>query len=83
MHFVVPEIRYLGRSEDFSPKRHGVRGWTSKVFQGRPAMVRMMCVNCLNENRLRDRVWAGLRADAMRLEKPKNPDNDFYSVLCQ
>lgn len=81
VHFVVPEIRYLGRNEEFQP-RFAKKGWAPKVFQGRSAMVRMMCVHCLNENRLRDRIWAGLKADALRLEKPKNPDNDFYAVLC-
>lgn len=83
VHFVVPEVRYLGRSEDFSPMRHGKKGWTPKVFQGRPAMVRMMCVNCINENRLRDKVWGQLKTEALKLEKPKNPDTDFYSLLCQ
>jgi hypothetical protein len=81
-HFVVPEIKYLGRAEDFSPLRQGRKGWTPKVFQGRPGMVRMLCVNCLNENRVRDKVWNELRQDALKLEKTKSPDNDFYAVLC-
>lgn len=84
MHLVVPEVKYLSRAEDFSSQRHGKKGWALRPhgFQGRQAMQRMICVNCLNENRLRDRVWAGLKADAMKMEKPKNPDSDFYAVLC-
>ena len=83
VHFVKPEIRYLGRAEDFSPQRHGKRGWIYKVFQGRPAMYRNLCVDCINANQQRDKVWAELKRDALRLEKPKNPDSDFYSLLCQ
>lgn len=82
VHLVVPEVKYLSRAEDFSKQKHGSKGWAPKMFQGRSAITRMICVNCINANRLRDRVWAGLKADALKMEKPKNPDGDFYAVLC-
>ena len=80
VHFVVPEIRYLSRGETFKPVNR-LKGWTPKTFQGRPAMVRMICVHCLNQNDIRDRVWGQLRSDALKLEKPKNPDGDYYALL--
>ena len=80
VHFVVPEIRYLSRGEEFQPK-YRAKGWAPKVFQGRQAMWRNICVNCLNENEVRDRVWSQLKADAAKLEKAPNQDAEFYQQL--
>lgn len=81
-HFVRPEIRYLGPRVAFSEK-HKRQGWTQRSFQGRPALIRFMCVDCLNANDVRDRVWGQLRSDARKLEKPQNADAEFYELLCR
>jgi hypothetical protein len=82
VHFVVPEIRYLSRNEEFQPRMR-LKGWVPKVFQGRPAMFRYMCRHCLNDNEVRDRVWAQLKKAAKQLEKKSDKDMDFYAVLCE
>lgn len=82
LHFVVPEIRYLGPSEDFHP-RMKAKGWEPRSFQGRPAIERKICRNCLNDNRLRDDIWGELKQNAKRLEKPKDETADYYRVLCE
>lgn len=83
VHLVVPEIRYFRGSEDITPRLRA-QGWIPKMFQGRRAIYRFMCVNCLNENEVRDRVWDQLRDNAKKLEKPEtNPDGEFYGILCE
>lgn len=79
-HFVRPEIRYLKPTEAFSEK-HKRQGWTQRNFQGRPALIRYTCVDCMNANDVRDRVWGQLRSDAQKLEKGSNEWADYYQTL--
>jgi hypothetical protein len=83
VHLVRPEIRYFRTGEDITaPLR--AQGWIPKSFQGRRSIYRMMCVNCLNENEVRDGVWRQLKENAKKLEKPEdNADAEFYAVLCE
>ncbi len=81
-HLVVPEIRYLKSAEDFTPSRRGgTRGWSERVFQGRPAMERMICRPCLVEAETRDHVWAGMKKEARALEK--ETEENWYALLCE
>src|SRR5690348_15950543 len=81
-HFVRPEIRYLRPSEAFTAKLKR-QGWTERAFQGRPTLVRMMCMDCLNANDLRDKVWGELREEARRLERTTNEAAEYYQMLCR
>lgn len=82
-HFVVPEIRYIKDIEELTPRLMRL-GWRGRAaFQGREAIERMICVECLNANDLRDRVWGQMREDARRLEKKSTSDEEYYAVLCE
>lgn len=82
-HYVKPEIRYLDRGEDKWNERLRKKGWAPRTFQGRNAMERMICVDCMNENEFRDRVWSSLKRDARDKEQQPDEDAEFYRVLCQ
>ena len=84
-HFVKPEIRWV--ADGMSPRekrRMEAAGWTLRVFQGRNAMERMMCVDCLRTNEERDKIWEGLRRDAKKLERqPAAAFGGYYQMLCE
>ena len=80
VHSVVPQVRYLETGEEFQP-RCRLKGWAPKVVQGRQAMYRMICVHCLNENEVRDRVWRQLKQDASKLERNPSSDAVYYEAL--
>ncbi len=48
-HLVVPEIRWI-KSEASITRHQKSKGWSYKLHQGRPAMVRMSCRPCIREN---------------------------------
>lgn len=84
-HFVKPEILYLDRGEDASRLPRLLRaGWKQRTFQGRVAVERFTCVNCLNENALRDKVWAEMKRDARRLEQQqKTSSSNYWLNICE
>jgi hypothetical protein len=81
-HFVVPEIRYLSGKLKWDEKFRK-QGWVPRAFQGRDAMERMTCRNCLVSNALRDRVWGDMRTQANRMEKPADENAEYYRNLCE
>ena len=80
-HFVKPEIREIKCTEDLT-RRLMRQGFKHRApFQGKQVIERMICIACINENDLRDRVWEELKRDARRLERKLSADMDYYAVL--
>ena len=92
-HSVKPEIRYLDtmagfqREEDRKDPVKMMRllrkGWKQVAFQGRPAIQRLTCIDCLNANERARGVWAELKAAAETLERNASPEENFYHLLCE
>lgn len=59
------------------------RGWREIMFQGRKAIERYICMDCLNHNYIADAIHAEYQQTARRLEKPASSEQNFYHVLCE
>ena len=83
-HWVKPEIRYIHSREAFS-KRDEAKGWQYRVFQGRPALERMQCVECLRRNAERDQLWKEMRDRAKELETGSSETQEqvYFKALCE
>ena len=83
-HWVKPELRYLKSQSEFTPRLAGL-GWKWRMFNGRPAIERLSCIDCLNQNALRDWVWSELKESARRLEQTEDKAalGGFYVDLCE
>lgn len=79
-HWVVPELRWLPAGGAMT-RREAAAGWAQRMVQGKPAIERLTCRECLNLNAVRDGVWAAMRADARGLEQ-KTVDR-YYLSLCE
>ena len=84
-HWVKPEIRWVPKGQTEGTRRRLERaGWAFRLFQGREAMERLTCVDCLRRNTDRDAVWEGMRREARRLEKgPEAAFDGYYQMLCE
>lgn len=86
-HFVRPEIQYLKPTEigfkqtEEIPLRLRLQGWVRRIFQGRPAIEREICMNCLNSNYNRRLLNNEVRAKALALEKDQSGEGNFYLLL--
>lgn len=79
-HFVVPEIQYLKDNGEITLRQIKI-GWKQRVFQGRTAIERDICMDCLNSNYIRRQLNAEQRSKALALEKDQNGDSNFYLLL--
>jgi len=79
-HFVRPEIQYLKPGENIT-LRQTRQGWIQRIFQGRQAIERDLCTNCLNTNYIRRQLNAEQRKKALALEKDQSGDGNFYLLL--
>lgn len=81
-HWVKPEIRYVADAASVTP-RDRARGWSYRVFQGRAALERMQCVECLRRNAERDAFWSELRGRAREMESVNDGGmSAYFKVLC-
>lgn len=79
-HFVRPEIQYLKAGEQITI-RQLKQGWFSRIFQGRPAIERDICMNCLNSNYIRRQLNDEYHRKALALEKDQSGESNFYLML--
>lgn len=79
-HFVRPEIQYLKVGEVITA-RQARQGWIQRIFQGRPAIEREICMDCLNENYIHRQLNAEQKANALKLEQSQEAEENFYLVL--
>lgn len=83
-HFVKPEIRFIDRGDDKPlARRYVMQGWKVVMCQGRLAVERMICVDCLNSNALRDSVADDMRECQQRAQKQDAPPDNFYLTMCE
>jgi hypothetical protein len=83
-HSIKPEIRYIDRGDDKPfARRYIAKGWKVVMFQGRLAVERMICVDCLNTDSLRDMVAQDMRDCQKRAQKKEGTADDFYLTLCE
>ena len=87
VHFVKIELRYFEREDDIHNaallrrlERGGFRG--PIVVNGRKAMQRMACVDCLNIRERSRKVWGELKAQALKLERNQGAEENYYALLC-
>jgi hypothetical protein len=83
-HWVKPEIRYIASREAVT-RRQEAQGWQYRVFQGKPAMERMQCVDCLRRNLEREQLWSEIRTRARELEADTNEGAEqvYFKALCE
>lgn len=77
-HWVVPELRWLHGPLTRELER---RGWRERVWQGRRAMMRMVCRGCLDRLASDGRVWDEMRREARA--KEGQGDDRFWRDLCE
>lgn len=81
-HWVKPEIRYIADAASVTARDRS-RGWNYRLFQGRPALERMQCVECLRRNAERDGFWTELRGKALELESSNDGGMaSYFKALC-
>jgi hypothetical protein len=80
LHFVRPEIRYLKQGEHLT-LREQAQGWTERIFQGRPAIEREICMDCMNGNYIRRQLNAEQRRKARALEQDQQGGANFFLLL--
>lgn len=86
-HFVRPEIQYLKPGEQGFAEgqtltlRQLARGWVRRIFQGRPAIEREICMDCLNVNYIRRQLNAEQRKKAQALERDQSGESNFFLLL--
>jgi hypothetical protein len=81
-HHVQIEIQWLKQSRPLQP-REVKAGWRVKgIFQGRFAIERDICMDCLNSNYIRRQLNAEHRKKALALEQDKSAETNFYFALC-
>ena len=88
IHFVKIELRYFERAEDKFDQAILRRLQRAKfhgpiVVNRRDAMERFTCVNCLNANERSRAIWGELKAQALKLERNQNSDENYYHLLCE
>jgi len=83
-HWVKPEIRYIASREAMTCRQEG-QGWQYRVFQGKPALERMQCVDCLRRNLERDQLWGEMRSRARELEADTSEGSvqAYFKALCE
>lgn len=87
LHFVKKELRFFERAEDVNDAavmrrlRRGKFIGPVIVVNGRKAMERLTCMDCLNQNERGRVIWGELRAQALKLERNQNEDENFYLLL--
>ena len=79
-HYVQPEIRYLKEGENLTA-REKRQGWHQRIFQGRPAIERDTCIDCLNSNYIRKQLNGEQQAKAKALEIKQTGEGNFYLLL--
>lgn len=79
-HWVKPEVKWIKKPEDVTPQLVA-KGWAYKFFQGRHAMVRMACVDCLRKSAEVESQLKQYRKLAAAAER-KDEEN-YYMALCQ
>ena len=83
-HFVKPEIVPGPPGRCFQIASIASCRMETANFSGRVAVERFTCVNCLNENALRDKVWAEMKRDARRLEQQqKTSSSNYWLNICE
>jgi hypothetical protein len=80
-HFVRPDIEYLKPNQNVTP-RQIKQGWIQRIFQGRQAIERALCIDCLNANYIRAQLNAEQRAKAKKQEEMQGAEENFYLSLC-
>ncbi len=74
------DLRYVKSDTDLTPKlKH--HGWQFKVFQGRPAIYRYLCIPCLIALDEAANCWSEIRQQAREVDAITTTD-DFYRHLC-
>lgn len=94
-HFVQIELRHLesmrgmeraeDRSDPLKILRMKRRGWRFRdrcACHGKPAVDRLICMDCLNQNAIQDTIQSEYRRVALAMEKPKTETENFYLALC-
>jgi len=83
-HWVKPEIRYVVSREAVT-RRQEAQGWQYRVFQGKPALERMQCVDCLRRNLEREQFWGEMRSLARELEADtsEGAEQAYFKALCE
>ncbi len=80
-HFVREHIEFLKERRELT--RSEIRqGWQLKTVQTRAAIVRFLCMNCLNANYVRRQLNAEQRSKALKLEQREKGEENFYFLLC-
>jgi hypothetical protein len=82
-HYVKPEIKFIQWAEHEFQKqlRLIAKGWKFRQYQGRNAMYRYTCIDCLRAQAEIDRM----AADHKRLGKRAEQDDEmsYYDILTQ
>lgn len=80
-HFVRPEIRFLKPGETLTARDRRF-GWQERaIFQGRRAIEREICMNCINANYIRRQLNSEQQKKARALEQSQNGEQNFYLLL--
>lgn len=79
-HFVRPEIQYLREGQEIT-LREKKMGWIQRIFQGRQAIERWICIDCLNANYIQRQLKAEYTRKAKALEADQSAEGNFYLLL--
>ena len=79
-HYVSPEIRFLREGQVLTPRERS-QGWRETSTSQRKAIVRMICMDCVNSNYIRRQLNAEQRSKAIALERDQAKEANFYLQL--
>lgn len=77
-HLVTIELRYLKRPEDLTPYLKS-RGWKAFKHQGRDAMQRFICRQCMQAHREMENEFRSKKSNELRSSSSRDT---YYRALC-
>lgn len=77
-HSVTLDLKYLKKPEEFTPRMQA-KGWKYRIWQGRPAMERFICIPCLEGQREMQREFRSKLANERRSSVH---GDSYYMALC-